>query len=168
MLRSLQKSFVELPDLLVVLHLDLVVDVGPPDGFGHVHLVVVDGHFEDLLEALVLVELLLELSELDPGDGVFAEDLDELLVKGSDAVDVGELHLELDVLLEDLDVGALADGHAEDLAHLLDVVGADEELRVEGPELGEGEVAVRYQGDGPLVDLYIKVAAVTNLRRWLA
>lgn len=72
-LRSLKQPLVKLANLLVILMLNLVVNIGSPDCFGHVHLVVGEGELEDLLRSLVFFEIVFKLCIFYPGDRVVRE-----------------------------------------------------------------------------------------------
>ena len=80
-------------------------------------------------------------------------DLEPLLVQHATAIKLAQSQFELDVVFEQLLLGAHADRGAHDLARAVEIELADLELGKEGPDLGKSELLVRNELETGFEDL---------------
>ena len=76
---------------------------------------------------------------------ILGVELEEFLVQSSAPRELSQLNLQVNVAAEQLGLGALAQGGAERAPGGVNLLLPDLELRVQQPQLGEGELLVRQQ-----------------------
>jgi hypothetical protein len=103
--------------------------------------------------ALEVVQAAFKFSKLDPGLCVRAVELNVLCVELSAACKLKELHLKLDVSLEQFVLGAHANCLTEKLPCGCELRLTDLEMGEHQPQLGEGETFVWYHAYALLIDL---------------
>eukprot|EP00982_Pelagococcus_subviridis_P006639 30233-Pelagococcus_subviridis.AAC.5 len=101
-LRPVEQALVQVSRPRAFALADLEIDVRLPQHLRHVQNRARDGDLEDGPRALGLPQRVLQLRELLPREAVMRRDLEVFLVQRPAPVDVPELHLHVDVYLEDL------------------------------------------------------------------
>mmetsp|Transcript_12152 Transcript_12152/g.47089 ORF Transcript_12152/g.47089 Transcript_12152/m.47089 type:complete len:478 (+) Transcript_12152:651-2084(+) len=153
MVGPVKKAVVQLTAAVGVSCFSLEVDEGLPQHLRAVQHWLVNTKGKNGTRPLRLAKLCLELSKRDPDVHVVGAKLQVLCVQQSDALHLPQASFQVNVLLEQLRLGADSQRSAQEAAGLANVALADLKVSGHHPHLGKRELLVGHQLEARRVHL---------------